>query len=53
MALLDLLFLLLDMFAAARLGLGWCDHRNRHQRRRAYGQRQKPDCIFAHAFLLR
>ncbi len=52
-ALLDLLFVLLYMLAAARRGLGWCDHWNHHQGRRVYGQCRKPDRKFAHASLLR
>jgi hypothetical protein len=52
-AVAPLLLMLLDMPAAARLGLGWCDHRNQHQRRRGYRQRQQPDRKFAHAFLPR
>jgi hypothetical protein len=46
-------FMLLDMPAAAGLGVGWSDRRNQHQRRRGYRQRQKPDRQFAHASLPR
>ena len=50
---MDMFFMLRCMPAAARLGLGWCDPRNHHQRRRVYGQCQKPDRNFAHASLLK
>jgi hypothetical protein len=42
--------MLVMLLAAARLGPGWCDHRNQHQRER--GQCQKPDRNFVHASLL-
>jgi hypothetical protein len=47
---LDVLpMLLLYMLAAARLGLGRCDHGNHRQRRRVHDQCQKPYGEFAHA----